>query len=383
MQRAFSQSLSSTATPSLSDADGAADGGVSAAMAALLPGGLPGGPPLPPPPAQHQQVSWLGLQSTALTRSQQIGMWVRRRSAPSERLAGLARWLGAQAPIRALLSMCQLSRSAGRISCNTRQSACKPAQRPIFAAACPVPQDAREQQAQRHRQGMHGMGQQQGLPPPSAGLQPSSGSGAHSRNSSLSGPNGSGILPQPQGGSMNGILLGGGGPPPPVLQHSTSARLGAVGGTFGGGYGSVESSLASLGSLGGPAGLVRLGAGGGGVQQQHPAARYPVTASVAGSESEWGGAGGPADSRPQQQQWQALQRAASGGVMASAVGMNVMARDFASQHQQHLQQQSQQQHRRQQQAQQQMANGGGRPGMYAPMGHDASLGASMACVGYL
>ena len=299
-------------------------------------------------------------------------------SAPSERLVGLARLLGAQAPIGALL-MCQLSRAAGIMSCNTRQkSAYKHAQRPDIHRVCPVLQDAREQQAQRHRQGMHGMGQQQGGPPPSTGLQPSSGSGAHSRNSSFSGPNGSGILPRPQGGAMNGILLGGGGLPPPVLQHSTSARLGAVG-AFGGGYGSVESSLASLGSLGGPAGLVRLGAGGG-VQQQHPAARYPVTSSVAGSESEWGGAGGPADPRPQQ--WQALQRAASGGVMASAVGMNVMARDFASQHQ-HLQQQSQQQHRRQQQQAQQMANGSGRPSMYNPMGHDASLGATIACVGYL
>ncbi len=272
---------------------------------------------------------------------------------------------------------------SGGTCCGTHQYASKACAESRCAPDCvPWPQDAREQQAQRHRQGMHGMGQQQGGPPPSAGLQPSSGSGAHSRNSSFSGPNGSGILARPQGAAMNGILLGGGGgPPPPVLQHSASARLGTVGGAaFGGGYGSVESSLASLGSLGGPAGLVRLGAGGG-VVQQHPAARYPVTASVAGSESEWG-AGGPADSRPQQQQWQALQRAASGGVMASAVGMNVMARDFASQHQQHLQQQSQQAHRRQQQ-QQQMANGGGRPGLYSPMGHgDASLGATMACAGW-
>ena len=49
LQRAFSQSLSSTATPSLSDAEGADGGASSSAMAVLLPGGLPGGPPLPPP----------------------------------------------------------------------------------------------------------------------------------------------------------------------------------------------------------------------------------------------------------------------------------------------------------------------------------------------
>ena len=227
-------------------------------------------------------------------------------------------------------------------------------------------QDPREQQAPRHRQALHGIGQPGGG---HAALQPSSGSGAHSRNSSFSGPNGAAVRQQQQqqNAAMNGILLGG-GPPAAALQHASSARLGSVG-AFGGGYGSVESNLASLGSLGGPAGLVGLMGGGGG----HTAG-YPAVSGVGagGAGSEWGAAAGmdPRDPRDPRPHWQALQRAASGGVMASAVGMNIMARDFASQHP-HLQQHQQQQQR----AQQHMANG--RPGVYSPMGHDASLGASI------